>query len=430
MSEDNLEYVAKQTKRIIDARDEFPLQPIVFAGSGLSRRWIGAPTWFELLDWAIKNCPEIKQPIQFYVQQETDLPAVAKRVAAEYQSWAWGAGKDQFPSILFESNVPQEIYLKYTLAKYIKSFGTDVAKNYLGEGEAFSAIRPHAVITTNYDSLLEHILPGYQPILGTGLISAPFANIGEIYKIHGTVEKASSLVLTTEDYHEFAKKRKYLTAKLLTFFAEHPIVFLGYSVEDVNIRKILEDLDEAVGIKGGLAKNIFFVTRPTEAEPAYERVLQVSPKQGIRVNSIEAHSFEWVFKAFAHNAPLANVNPQVLRSLLARTFQLVRSDIPKQKMEVDFELIAGKTGTKEKLAKVFGIGTLQPVTEFSAQYPYNLTSIAKALGYTYWYGAQKLIDKIKNETGVDLKSFDNLYHGTIKMSEKSIAHMYSEAALE
>ncbi|PSL20890.1 SIR2 family protein [Shimia abyssi] len=423
-------YQIEQTQKIISTREKFPLQPIVFVGSGLSRRWISAPTWFSLLDWAIEKCPEIDKPIQFFTQQEVGLPEVAERIATAYQSWAWGAGSAEFPPILFEVKVPADIYLKYAIAQHIKGFGTGIAEQYQDEASAFASIRPHAVITTNYDGVLEKTLPGYQPILGAGLISAPFAIIGEIYKIHGTVEKPSSMVLTSSDYLAFGAKRKYLTAKLLTFFAEHPILFVGYRVEDTNIRKILEDLDEAVEIKGGTIPNIFFLTRPNGETPAFEKILQVSADKGVRVNAIETKDFEWVFKAFGHNAPLSNVNPQVLRSLLARSYQLVRSDIPKQMFEVDFELIRNKVDTKEQFAKVFGIGTLQPVTGFSASYPYNLTEVGRKLGYATWHGADKLIKQIKNEKDVDIKASDNQYHGTVRISKKSKAQMYSEACVE
>ncbi|KIT15594.1 hypothetical protein jaqu_26910 [Jannaschia aquimarina] len=299
-------------------------------------------------------------------------------------------------------------------------------KEYSEETEAFCSIRPHAVITTNYDGLIEAILSDYQPVLGSGLITAPFASVGEIFKIHGSVDKPSSLVLTSEDYDIFSAKRKYLTAKLLTFFAEHIVLFVGYSAEDPNIRRILEDLEEAVDLPGELLRNIFFLTRPGNGGAGAERILQVSASKGIRVNSIEASDFTWVFEAFGHNAPLANFNPQLLRSLLARSYNLVRSDIPKQQVEVDFELIAEKVKSEDEFARLFGVASMQSATEFSARYKYILSDVGRSLGYPGWHGADKLLKKIVEEKGVDLKATDNRYHSKVKVGRKSEIHKYTD----
>lgn len=53
-------------------------------------------------------------------------------------------------------------------------------------------------------------------------------------------------MLTSADYTEFAQKRKYLSAKLLTLFVEYPVIFLGYSIQDENIRSILGDICECL----------------------------------------------------------------------------------------------------------------------------------------------------------------------------------------
>lgn len=66
--------------------------------------------------------------------------------------------------------------------------------------------------------------------------------IAEIYKIHGSVEKAKSIVINQNDYNEFRKKGKYIAAKLMTIFMEYPIIFLGYSITDSDIRSILLEM--------------------------------------------------------------------------------------------------------------------------------------------------------------------------------------------
>ena len=51
-----------------------------------------------------------------------------------------------------------------------------------------------------------------------------------------------SKVINEKDYKEFKEKREYLAAKLLTIFMEYPIIFMGYSISDTNIRDILSSI--------------------------------------------------------------------------------------------------------------------------------------------------------------------------------------------
>ncbi|WP_202020915.1 SIR2 family protein [Pseudomonas sp. ADAK18] len=79
------------------------------------------------------------------------------------------------------------------------------------------------MITTNYDQLLEECFPEYETIVGQKILYADHSSIGEIFKIHGCASHPESIVLTRADYDEFVKRKKYLSAKLLAFFAEHPL---------------------------------------------------------------------------------------------------------------------------------------------------------------------------------------------------------------
>src|SRR5699024_12391280 len=67
------------------------------------------------------------------------------------------------------------------------------------------------------------------------------------------------LVFNEEYYELFLQKKKYLSAKLLTFFAEHPLLFIGYSANDKNIQRILSDIDEIISSDGDLIPNIYFL---------------------------------------------------------------------------------------------------------------------------------------------------------------------------
>lgn len=88
---------------------------------------------------------------------------------------------------------------------------------------------------------MERIAPSYKVYTGQEeLIFSPLQEVAEIFKIHGSVNKPSSIVITGEDYDYFNRNCAYLAAKLITIFMEYPIIFIGYSISGPNIRTILQ----------------------------------------------------------------------------------------------------------------------------------------------------------------------------------------------
>ena len=101
-----------------------------------------------------------------------------------------------------------------------------------------------AIITTNYDQFLEKYIfsNDYTVFVNQReMFSSRSYNIAEIYKIHGSIADPNSIVITEKDYENFDVNRKLFIAKMLTLFAESPIVFIGYSFTDENIQKIVSD---------------------------------------------------------------------------------------------------------------------------------------------------------------------------------------------
>ncbi|GGB41882.1 hypothetical protein GCM10011409_19280 [Lentibacillus populi] len=115
------------------------------------------------------------------------------------------------------------------------------------EIELFKRLRDKmlTVITTNYDTLFEdYIFTEHDKIVGQDIFKN--SELGTLFKIHGCITNPSSLVLTSKDYQKFKKKRKVLSAKLINLFTENPVIFMGYSVSDENIRSILLDIFQCI----------------------------------------------------------------------------------------------------------------------------------------------------------------------------------------
>ncbi|NFV81899.1 SIR2 family protein [Magnetospirillum aberrantis] len=437
MAKDYESYIADCKDDVAACIENMGCQPILFVGSGLSRRYFGGPSWEELLQKMAEQCPVIGKPFAYFKQAFKSYSDIGETFADSYREWAWGSGQALFPNSMFTPETRADAYLKFKVCEHLASItpkSADQVKDPALRAElaALQAIRPHAVITTNFDSFSEAVFSDYAPVIGQKILRHQYASVGEIFKIHGCVSDHASLVLTTSDYVEFQNKKKYLSAKLLAFFAEHPLLFVGYSANDENIKAILSDIDEILCPNGELIPNIYLVEwqeKITEAYPAREKLISVGGDRSVRVKSICASSFQWVFDAFAADEAAIKVNPKILRSLMARTYELVRHDLPSRALEVDFKVLEHAVSSTDELAKVYGITTLDNPSALNAKYPYLLTNLGEKLGGKGWHCAHKLIEQLRQDTGVDIKASDNRYHIAVKSGKTTINHKYSEDAL-
>ncbi|WP_417789020.1 SIR2 family protein [Terasakiella pusilla] len=435
MPKDYDSYVQDVTDDISACLEHFGCQPILFVGSGFSRRYFNGPSWEELLQHLAEQCPDIKD-LAYYKQDTDDLSQIGSEFARLFKEWAWGEGKDMFPEELFDPSQPRDIYLKQKVCEHLEGITPDSIDD-IKDAElqkeilALQSISPHAIITTNFDPFTQLAFPEYQAIIGQQILKTSVTCIGEIFKIHGCTSDVNSIVFTKEDYDDFSEKKKYLSAKLLTFFAEHPLIFIGYSASDKNIQSILSDIDKILSPNGELIPNIYLLEwQPDIKEQDYpltERLIGLTGDKSIRIKSITASSFQWVFEAFSSPDANVNVNPRILRAILARTYQLVRHDIPSKRIEVNFEQLEHAAGSEEGFAKLYGITAIDNPAALNAGYPHILTAVGKRLGNDSWHKANSLLQRIRNELGYDIKASDNNYHVSVKVGAKSVSQKYSEA---
>lgn len=423
--------------------DKFGCQPILFIGSGFSRRYANAPNWDDLLRKLATYCPNITKDYAYYKQTYQDLPMIAGIFVEAYKEWAWSSGRDFFPVEFFDATYPADIFIKYAAVKVLSNLDLMAVEadssfqDLNAEILALKTINPHAIITTNYDSLLEPLFPEYESIVGQKILMQSYLSIGEIFKIHGCISDPMSLVLTDKDYEIFDADKKYLSAKLLTYFAEHPLLFIGYSATDSNVRSILDDVNRMIRSGSDLIENIYILEWSSSIDefsyPARDRVLSIGENREIRIKSISASSFEWVYKAFGSGGALKKVNMKLLRSLLARTVELVRKDAPTRKVDIDFQTLEHKLNSAGgDVATLLGITTISDPAKFNIRFPFTLTEVSEKLGYQHWSYARKLFDRIKEKIGVDILSFDNSYQITVLTGKASGSkiHKYSQECID
>jgi len=398
-------------------------QPILFVGSGFSKRFCGAPNWEGLLTELANECPDVAHEYAYYAQSGKSLPEIGSIFAEAYKEWAWGKGKDKFPENYFSPKYSQDIFLKHIVAEKLKRLGPDKNGSFGLEAldaeiAALQAINPHAVITTNYDRLLEPIFKDYDTIIGQQVIRHAYLSIGEIFKIHGCVSDPRSITLTHEDYEKFSNDKKYLSAKLFTYFVEHPLIFIGYAAGDTNIRNILQEIDHMLPDGMDLIDNIYILEWKPEIEnneyPSHEKVIDIGDGKSIRIKSITADSFEWVFRAFKSEAPLEKVNIKLLRSISHRIFNLVRKDAAKNTVEVNFEMLNHALHNPEELANVYGIAAMNNPALLNLTHPYLPGVAAKQFGSDWsWQKFNQLIFDLREHCGFDIRASDNKYHAHV-----------------
>ena len=464
-------------------------QPVIFAGTGLSIRYFGAPSWDGLLETLVEDCDGLGKEYGFY-RQTRDPTEVGQFLSEQYAEWAWSEYGDydeddeselsDWDETLFDHENDRDVFLKAKIADLIQEMTPETVDDLyedtvhesisldeaLREIDLLQEIQPHAVITTNYDRFFEAIfneeisdanlldddrvgsagfnrdkeidpedIPSYRVVVGEQVLRTRYRNIGEILHIHGSVSNPTSLVLTEDDYREFNNRRRYLSSKMLTYFAEHPLLIVGYRPDDPNVQQVLTWADEVLSDDQSITEDIYFLRwdEDVEERDTYPREHDIKLDDGghLRVKSIIADDFDWVFEAFAQGDELA-VDPRYLRSLLAQTYDVV-SSMSSGGEVVDVQRLEDVATDVGELRTVLGYMESDPgqIPPIQFQHTYRPSDAAEEVGVDSFQNLnQDIIEQIKEDTGIDLKSFNNRYHIAFFEESGVTPRRYSEDAID
>lgn len=254
--------------------------PMIFVGSGVSKRYLqDYPSWDELLQFVASTIGISNSQLIAIRQEITDINPYESigKINAKIGSRLTKIFRDKvIDGSLLLDNIFDEneinfitsnkiTFSKMLISKKLYNYTVTTNPKYASELVELKKLQNNigAVITTNYDRFLEkEIFDNFDTFVEQSqYYMTDCAGIGEIYKIHGSVESPNSLIFTEEDYLHFQNNLKVIAAKILNLALEYPIVFIGYSLEDENVLSILQTLVESLNEKQieTLSNNLIYV---------------------------------------------------------------------------------------------------------------------------------------------------------------------------
>lgn len=326
----------------------FNTNPILFMGSGITRRYYSLPSWSELLNIFSRRINKDEFVYLAYINKakqninsENELyPKIADLIENDFNEYWFN--NENFREKLdanYIENIKQNCSpFKAEVAQFIKS-NSILNNEYIEEIEELKRISRKniaSIITTNYDNFFEENIVNFKTYIGQEeLIFSNIQGIGEIYKIHGSIEKPESIIINSKDYKEFNNKGQYLAAKLLTLFMEYPIIFIGYSISDSNIQNILSNIIKCLPQnKVGELKNRFIFIEYDSNIKEYEidqHAIKIENKL-LEMNKIKLSDFSILYKAIGGRKRTLSV--KLLRDLKEQLSEFILTNEPNQKIKV------------------------------------------------------------------------------------------------
>lgn len=239
---------------------------ILFVGAGVSAT-LNLPTWSELLAVIAKKMGYDPEIFSMYGEPLvlTEFYEIEKGNLKELTRWMKDSWKPD-DRMLRDSSVHQKILeLDFPI-----------------------------IYTTNFDNCLER---AYQ------LQKKPFTKIvkvqdickckrgkTQIVKLHGDVSNFRNIVLTESNYFDRMNFESPLDIKLRSDILGKSILFIGYSLTDINIRLLLYKLNKlwGNGNKKSQPQSYIFMATPNRIQETVLRSRNITPIIGENVNPTES----------------------------------------------------------------------------------------------------------------------------------------------
>lgn len=350
--------------------------PFLFIGSGFSRRYLGLPNWEGLLEYiasityedsfgfisAKNQTGKLFNKEKQYNQYMTTLCDIISNDLDKiwYKDKRFKDTREKYKEQISEQNIPP---IKIEIAEYLTELKEKDLK-LQPEIEALKSISTHSIsgiITTNYDDLLEDLFEYTTYTSQEELLFHSMYEIGEIYKIHGCVRNPGSIKINTQDYKSIEEKHKYISAKLLTIFLEHPIFFIGYSLGDQDILSILEDIQSCLNSEQlkRIEERMFYVVWDENVEEYEESTYSITFEGGrtLTMKKITLSDYSVLYDVLATIKSKYPV--KMLRNVKEDMYKLILTDDPDQRMVLSLPSEELSPDKLKEIEFVYGFGIIE-----------------------------------------------------------------------
>jgi len=316
----------------------FTKPPILLIGSGISKRYLqNFKSWQELLSSVAERLSIPQRRFQAILTSAKNNPGDF----GQYPHLATKLGEILSDGLMngqyraediFTKNKELELYdqevdyIKILIASETNQYSlsdTEQVSSELSELRKLSSVIP-SVITTNYDCFLEkEVFTNFA--IYSSISDYYFSDsqgIGEIYKIHGSVDNPNSLVISENDYKFLKENSKIITAKILSLLCDYPMVILGHSLNDPDITEMIHDLMTSLDVDGlkKISSNIVYISYDEECEEPLigEKTFEYH-NQKLTLSSISIKDFKVIYKEIGKYTPSTTPsNIRKIRQLVKR----------------------------------------------------------------------------------------------------------------
>jgi hypothetical protein len=243
-------------ERLIEAAQQRNLVPLLGAGISRQAKKGAFPNWRELLDFLISRA-QAKKYIKKAEGNEMNRLLDKGQYLMVAEQLRYNLPTDEYTSLLKEAFNP------------VGAEPTEIHK-------ALFRLNAPLILTTNYDLLIED---AYAKVYGKNANVYTYRSSAEvqqslqirqltdrpiIFKLHGSIDEPSSIILTEQDYRRLIYQETGYRTVLSAVFVTHVVLMLGFSFSDRELTLMLETL--RVSLKSQSSPDYIFLPEDAAGE--------------------------------------------------------------------------------------------------------------------------------------------------------------------